>query len=77
MLGDEVVGPVVSRWNTMPLFVLAASLCPPGSEATYFATAMGLSNFGGSVGEYAGVGLMALMDIDRDRYDNLQPKDGK
>jgi hypothetical protein len=71
VLGDEVLSPVVSRWNTMPFFVLAAALCPAGSEATVFASAMGLSNLGASVGEYFGVGLMWALKLEKNAYENL------
>ncbi|GBG33520.1 Folate-biopterin transporter 1, chloroplastic [Hondaea fermentalgiana] len=58
VLGDEILNDLISRLNTMPLFVLAAATCPPGVEATLFALNMGLSNFGVTLGRYHGVGLM-------------------
>lgn len=30
VVGDEVLGPVMGRLNTMPLFILATQICPPG-----------------------------------------------
>jgi hypothetical protein len=59
--GDEIVYPIIARINTMPMFVLVASLCPPGVEATLFAMNMGLSNFGGVMGGYLGIGLMGFL----------------
>ena len=32
VLGEEVVQNMVDRFNTMPLFVLAAHLCPKGID---------------------------------------------
>ena len=60
LLGLEVVQPVVSRLASMPMFVLAAKLCPANVEATLFALLMGLSNFGSVVGIYNGVALLHL-----------------
>ena len=59
--GEELLGPVVSRLNTMPLFILAAKLCPPKMEGTLFALNMGLSNFGVILGTYMGNGLLLAL----------------
>jgi len=68
---------VVSDWQRGHVFchgcvrvvvVVCAWRC---AELTLPKRAMGLSNFGGTVGELAGVGLMHLMSLDRDKYDNL------
>jgi hypothetical protein len=61
MVGEEVLGPMVGRFNTMPLFVLASKLCPDGVEATLFAMTMGISNFGATMGGYTGIGLLGLL----------------
>ena len=45
-LGDKVLVELVDRLNRMPMYVLAATLCPEGLEATIFAVNMGLSNLG-------------------------------
>ena len=71
VLGEEVVGPMLSRFNIMPLFVLAAMLCPDGVEATNFATIMGLSNFGSSVGDLVGAGLTNALGVEKHKYDGL------
>ena len=39
-IGDNAVAPIARRFYTMPMFVLAAKLCPPGMEATLFASIM-------------------------------------
>lgn len=71
VLGDEVISPMISRWNTMPMLILASQLCPTGVEATFFAMTMGLSNFGGTLGEYFGVGLMEWFGLGAHQYDHL------
>jgi len=71
VLGDEVIAPMISRWNTMPMMVLSAVLCPPNVFATFFALNMGLSNFGGTLGGYFGVGLMVIFGVDTHKYDRL------
>lgn len=55
----------------MPVLVLAARLCPPGMEATLFATLMSISNGGGVLGGLLGAGLTALMGVTKDNFDNL------
>jgi hypothetical protein len=70
--GEELLGPVVSRLNTMPLFILAAKLCPPKMEGTLFALNMGLSNFGVILGTYMGNGLLlALGGVKGPEFENL------
>ena len=74
LLGLEVVQPIVSRVATMPMFVLAAKLCPPNVEATLFALLMGLSNFGSVIGIYNGVALLSLFGgVAQPRFHNLVP----
>ena len=72
-LGDEIVSDMVLRLNTMPLFVLAASVCPEGIEATLFAFNMGISNFGADLGSYYGMGLLYWLDLNHETgFKNLQ-----
>lgn len=71
-LGEELIGPLISRLNTMPLFILAAKLCPPKMEGTLFAMNMGLSNFGVVMGSYMGNGLLhALGGVEGPEFRNL------
>ncbi|PWZ38521.1 hypothetical protein Zm00014a_035751 [Zea mays] len=44
----------------MPVLVLAAKLCPPGMEATLFATLMSISNAGSVTGGLVGAGLTRI-----------------
>ncbi|KAI9139222.1 folate-biopterin transporter [Paraphysoderma sedebokerense] len=44
LLLTSCVDSVISRLNSMPFLVLAAQVCPPDMEATFFALLMSLSN---------------------------------
>ena len=71
--GDACFATVVARFQAMPMFVLAAKLCPPGVEATLFALNMGLSNFGGSVGGFLGKGLLdALGGVEAPGFEGIE-----
>mmetsp|Transcript_32486 Transcript_32486/g.75875 ORF Transcript_32486/g.75875 Transcript_32486/m.75875 type:complete len:471 (+) Transcript_32486:7-1419(+) len=73
VLGEEVLSPVFARLSAMPMFIIAARLCPEGIEATLFALTMGLSNFGGKMGSYLGIGLLnALGGVDAPEFANLR-----
>lgn len=55
----------------MPILVLAARLCPPGVEATLFATLMSISNGGGVAGGVLGAGLTQFLGVTSQNFDNL------
>jgi hypothetical protein len=55
----------------MPVLVLAAKLCPPGVEATLFATLMSISNAGGVAGGLVGAGLTQFLGVTGDKFENL------
>lgn len=55
----------------MPILVLAARLCPPGVEATLFATLMSISNGGGVTGGILGAGLTQLLGVTSQNFQNL------
>merc|ERR1719174_1592600 len=72
VLGDKTVNKVAKRFFYMPMFVLAAKLCPPGTEATLFATIMALSNFGSDVAQYIGIGLLKAFGVgENNNYSNF------
>ncbi|KAG8098535.1 hypothetical protein GUJ93_ZPchr0013g34149 [Zizania palustris] len=53
-IGDSLIITVLGQASFMPVLVLAAKLCPPGVEATLFATLMSISNAGGVTGGLLG-----------------------
>lgn len=55
----------------MPVLVLAARVCPPGIEATLFASLMSISNGAGVVGGLVGAGLTQALHVTSTDFDNL------
>ncbi len=55
----------------MPILVLAARLCPPGVEATLFATLMSISNGASVTGGFLGAGLTRLLGVTSNNFQNL------
>ncbi|KAK1295807.1 hypothetical protein QJS10_CPB15g02057 [Acorus calamus] len=70
-IGDSLIITVLGQASFMPVLVLAARICPPGMEATLFATLMSISNGGGVTGGLLGAGLTQLLGVTRDSFDNL------
>lgn len=55
----------------MPILVLAARLCPPGVEATLFATLMSISNGANVTGGFFGAGLTKLLGVTSQNFHHL------
>ncbi|GJD21084.1 hypothetical protein RIVM261_060400 [Rivularia sp. IAM M-261] len=70
-LGDSLVLTVMGQIAYMPLLVLAARLCPPGIEATFFALLMSVNNLAGLLSYEFGAVLMHAMGITESNFDNL------
>ncbi|XP_006658317.1 folate-biopterin transporter 1, chloroplastic-like [Oryza brachyantha] len=70
-IGDSLIITVLSQASFMPVLVLAAKLCPPGMEATLFATLMSISNAGSVSGGLVGAGLTQLFGVTKDSFKNL------
>lgn len=70
-MGDSLIITVLSQASFMPVLVLAARLCPPGMEATLFATLMSISNAGNVCGGLIGAGLTQVLGVTRDSFGNL------
>ncbi|KAL5210273.1 hypothetical protein ABZP36_005896 [Zizania latifolia] len=70
-IGDSLIITVLGQASFMPVLVLAAKLCPPGVEATLFATLMSISNAGGVTGGLLGAGLTQLLGVTKDDFENL------
>ncbi|CAM6082442.1 unnamed protein product [Calypogeia fissa] len=70
-MGDSLVLTVLGQVSFMPVLVLAAKLCPPGLEATLFATLMSISNGGGVAGGVLGAWLTDLLGVTSENFNNL------
>lgn len=70
-IGDSLIITVLGQASFMPVLVLAAKLCPPGMEATLFATLMSISNAGSVTGGLVGAGLTRVFGVTRDSFGNL------
>jgi hypothetical protein len=71
VLGDCALSPMARRFYIMPLYILAAKVCPSGAEATVFAILTALGNFGTSISVYFGSLVLQYFDIRDGNYDNL------
>ncbi|RLN16985.1 folate-biopterin transporter 1, chloroplastic-like [Panicum miliaceum] len=70
-IGDSLIITVLGQASFMPVLVLAAKVCPPGVEATLFATLMSISNAGSVAGGLVGAGLTQFLGVTRDNFENL------
>ena len=69
---SNILVPVVARLTRLPLGVLVMKLLPVGVEASAFAINMSLQNFGFSVGNAFGIGLLgALGGVEPPGFENL------
>merc|ERR1719436_73666 len=71
LIGDEALAMIVGRFFSMPMFVLAAKVCPDNIEATLFALLMALSNLGSAVSSFFGVTLCEVFGIVGDSFEHL------
>jgi folate/biopterin transporter len=70
-LGDSLVLTVMGQIAFMPVLVLAARLCPPGVEATFFALLMAVMNFAGFISYQGGALLMKVLAITDSDFSQL------
>jgi folate/biopterin transporter len=70
-MGDSVILTIAGRIAFMPVLVLAARLCPPGIEATLFATLMSIFNLAGLCSYQLGGLLTHFLQITESNFDNL------
>lgn len=70
-LADNVVLSVLGQVAFMPTLVLAARLCPIGSEGTLFATLMSIYNFSGTLSSELGGLLTSALGVGDGNYGNL------
>ena len=71
VIGSDVVATVISRLTMQPFFVIAARLCPAGTEASLYAFFMSTFNFGNAVaGSWGGV-ILPVFGVAKGAYDGL------
>lgn len=71
LVSDSTLSAMMNRLLYIPMFILAARICPPGAEATVFAMFMSLLNFGQSVAIYFGSFCVFMLGITDTNYDNF------
>ncbi|CAI5461003.1 unnamed protein product [Closterium sp. Yama58-4] len=71
LLGDSLILTVLGQISFMPVLVLAARVCPPGIEATLFATLMSVSNGASVFGGVMGAGLTNWLGVTSTDFTNL------
>ncbi|CAI7762818.1 unnamed protein product [Closterium sp. NIES-54] len=71
LLGDSLILTVLGQISFMPVLVLAARVCPPGIEATLFATLMSVSNGASVFGGVMGAGLTNWLGVTSSDFTNL------
>jgi hypothetical protein len=71
VLGGDTLGTVFSRFKSMPFLVMAAQLCPPDIEATFFSLLMSISNLSDDAATLFGSYLIAQKGITEDKFDGL------
>jgi len=70
-LGDSLILTVMGQIAYMPVLVLAARLCPPGIEATFFALLMSVTNMAGLLSHEFGALITYWMGITPTNFDRL------
>ena len=70
-LGDSLILTVMGQIAYLPVLVLAARLCPPGVEATLFASLMSVSNLASLCSYQLGALLMRWFGISQNNFELL------
>jgi folate/biopterin transporter len=71
VFGDDVALSILGELAFLPTLVLAARICPPGVEATLFATLMSIFNGASLVGTEIGAFLTKYLGVTESNFDNL------
>eukprot|EP00930_Biecheleria_cincta_P030278 TRINITY_DN20973_c0_g1_i1.p1 TRINITY_DN20973_c0_g1~~TRINITY_DN20973_c0_g1_i1.p1 ORF type:complete len:613 (+),score=90.99 TRINITY_DN20973_c0_g1_i1:79-1839(+) len=66
LISDDMFGTIMGRFFVMPMFILAAKVCPDSVEGTLFALLMALSNLGGEVADFFGVWMIEAFGVVKD-----------
>ncbi|KAK9814565.1 hypothetical protein WJX72_007902 [[Myrmecia] bisecta] len=70
-LADSAVLAAMVRVALMPVFVIAARVCPKGIEACFYSFLMSISNAGNGLASALGSGLMWALGVTATNFDNL------
>lgn len=70
-LGDSLALTMMGQVAYMPVLVLAARLCPPGVEATFFALLMSVTNLASLLSHETGALLMFWFGINETNFETL------
>ncbi|MBR8840221.1 MAG: folate/biopterin family MFS transporter [Stigonema ocellatum SAG 48.90 = DSM 106950] len=70
-LSDSLILTVMGQIAYMPVLVLAARLCPPGVEATFFALLMSVTNLAMLLSHFVGATLTYLLGVNESNFDAL------
>lgn len=68
---DDIVLSIFGQITFMPIMILAAKMCPPGTEAMLYAAIMSANNLSGSISKILGGFLMKSMQITDHDFTNL------
>ncbi|KAG6548056.1 hypothetical protein Mapa_010490 [Marchantia paleacea] len=71
VIGDEGLTQAINRLKWMPLLILAAKLCPPGIEGTFFSLLMSVDNVGMMTSTWTGALLLKLTNVTRTDFQYL------
>lgn len=71
VIGDEGMTQALRRLKWMPLLILAAKLCPPGIEGTFFSFLMSVDNVGMLTSTWLGAVLLQATNVTRDNFEYL------
>ncbi|MEL7035980.1 MAG: folate/biopterin family MFS transporter [Cyanobacteria bacterium J06592_8] len=70
-LGESLILTVMGQITFMPVLVLVTRLCPPGIEATVFASLISVNNLAGLLSHEFGALLTHLLGVTEYQFDNL------
>lgn len=71
VFGDDVVLAILGEFAFLPTLVLAAKICPPGTEAVLFATLMSIFNGASTFGTEIGALLTKYLNVTESNFDNM------
>jgi hypothetical protein len=70
--GDNVFAAAISQMASMPCLIMAAKLCPPGVEGTFYATLVAIMNFAGLLSELGGSLIAYMFSVTAQDFKHLE-----